>query len=360
MGVKSILSAAIVAVMAVILPVRQAHAQVWFLDTGPIVSAIEAFQGSQMVKEVEKAAQMVKDYKQQILEYKELVEQGMTQAKQLKQMYENAKTFTTGDLPHFMSDLKGNPIATLESYSRRLMSLAQDADQALDMLKKTNIKLNGTTYSIDELAGLDAKTWYSEVNMDAFADGKLHKDALEYASKLSAKQKAYIQEKYHMSPVDYYKWLMKTRAFNQFVSSAMASCSQWTEDAKKQSLAISGYASQIAEMGMNPDVSANEIAQMTNQLLLANLDNMQQAMSSLQQAQTASLQSCAVAMQEAESEKNREYAKQEAWRKELERSDVPSWYYTGTAGFPAAPKRDFSGSDAKSDKKDSDKSKGRK
>ena len=190
--------------------------------------------------------------------------------------------------------------------------------------------------------------------MDGFHDEEMEKKAKEWGAKLSAKERAYIQEKYHMLPEEYYVWYQKSVGFKKMASSAIASCSQWTEHAKKASAALQGYEEQIAEMGMG-EVSDRQIAQMTNNLLYGVANTLESLRQGICSMQTSTLQQYAVASSEARSAKNNEYKNQEAWREELDRSEIPSWYYTGTAAFPEVPKRDFSsskrGNDAGSDKK---------
>ena len=333
-GIKAILSAAIVAVMAVILPVRQAHAQVVVVDPSP---AIEVFRNQQWLVYLEQAADKLKEYKQQILDYKEQVSQGITQAKQLKQLYDNAKTFTTGDLPHFMSDLKGNPLGTLERYTQTLSSLAQDADQALGVLKQTNIKLNGTSYSLEEITGLSPQSWYAEVTTDGFHDEKMEEEAKKWAAKLSAKDKVYIRQKFHMSPEDYYMWYQKSIGLKKMAASAVASCSQWTEHAKRASSALQGYERQIAEMGMG-EISDRQIAQMTNNLLYGVANSLEALKGALCSSQTSATQQYAVARDEVRSQQNKKYAEDKAWEQELEREEAKLGENAGADLYPSAPK----------------------
>ncbi len=76
--------------------------------------------------------------------------------------------FVTGDLPHFMSDMKADPIGTLNGYTNKLIGLAQNAEQALGSLKTVKLDINGSKYSLDQLAGLSGDQWYAKMGTDGF------------------------------------------------------------------------------------------------------------------------------------------------------------------------------------------------
>ncbi|MBQ3801581.1 MAG: hypothetical protein II837_14960 [Treponema sp.] len=339
-----------------LIPLQQSSAQ---FDSGPIVSAIEQFAGTQAYQEIQKFAQMIKDYEQKIVEYKELVNQGLTQAKQyktqideLQELYHQGKTFVTGDLPHFMSDLKADPISTMRGYTGKLLSLAQNADQAFGSLKNVKLNVNGSQYSLDQLAGISGDKWYTEICKDGFQDEAMNSEAKAWAGKLTPKDIAFIRRKYNMSPENYYKWYQKAAGFKQSCASALAACTQWSEDAKKNAKALNGYATEIAKMGMTDKISANEIGQMTNNLLLNIAQTLQPAMSALQQAQACTLQSYAVAEQggasgmgggggngsaSTMSGADKNYDDQEAWNKETDREEAKFGDDVGQL-YPSAPK----------------------
>lgn len=326
------------------VPLQQSPAQV--IDFGPIIGAIEDFKTTQLFQELQKYSQMIKDYEQKILEYKELVNQGITQAKQyktqideLQELYHQGKTFVTGDLPHFLSNLKADPLSTLNGYTKKLFSLARNADEALSSLKTVKVNVGGgLSYSLDELAGLTGASWYTAVNGRDESDGQLDEDAKAYAKKLTFQEKAFIQNKFHISAEDYYKWTQKTRAFKKSTASALASCTQWVKEAQANADALEGYAVEIAKMGMTDQISANEIGQMTNNLLYTTATTLQSAVTSLRQSQSTAMQSYAIARQEEESARNKKAAEERAWKQELDRKETKFGEDAGVDLYPPAPK----------------------
>lgn len=345
---------ALFAVPAFLFFVPAQRASATGIDASAIIGAIEAFQSSQIYQDLQMIAEKVKAYKLDMQKYMELVEQGKTQAKQLQQLYQDARTFAEGDLPHFMSDLKGNPIGTLNAYSNKLMQMARDANKAYDAIKNQNIQLNGKTYSLADIAGLKADKWAEENIYDCFSDGKLDEEAEAWAAGLSNKEKAYIRQKFNMSPENYRKWSTKVKGFKQSVSQALATCHQSLADAQKHSTALSGYATELAKMGVRTDVSAAEIGQMTNQLLLSIAETLQPALMGLQQAQAASLQHYAVAEQGGsgsgsgngsgagnsnggQAGTDKSYEEYLAWKEEMSREEAEFDDDLGIEIYPRAP-----------------------
>lgn len=77
----------------------------------------------------------------------------------------------------------------LQGCTQTLSSLAQDADKTLDVLRQTNIKLNGPSYSLSEVIGLNSQNLYETGCTVSFCYDKM---------------KADIRDKFRMSLEDFW------------------------------------------------------------------------------------------------------------------------------------------------------------
>lgn len=323
------------AFLAVIISAGSVSAQVVVVDPSP---AINAFHIDQIKQEIEAAADRLKQYKQMILEYKEQVSQGITQAKQLKQMYDNAKTFALDDLPHFASDLRADPVGTIRKYSSTLESMRRNVDRAYSILKNSKVTFGGgVCYSLDELTGLSPEKFSSVISIARNNDTKLKKEGEKFEEE-NWEYAGEVRSRYNMSLKDYYELQRLKQNLAREIAKILGASSKEIEEVNKKYEANQGFINEIQKMAVQEGISETEVMQLNVQASAMAAQAVNDVGSQIQSAVAMAVANQSAQEQLRESEANRKYTVSQAWKEELDRDDVPEWYDSdGSDWFPEVP-----------------------